>query len=134
MLPRTSARRLATALTLAATLGACSDDRPGPLEPDAIAPTAAVSAADAPAAQLSSDAVARLLPALNKDAATPVGRALRELDAKLADAKSTLAARERSLKVVENTLAQFTTAGRTDSADLDAMRLAVADVRALLHL
>jgi hypothetical protein len=34
---------------------------------------------------------------------------------------------------VENTLAQFAAAGRADAADLDAMRLAVADVRTLLQ-
>jgi hypothetical protein len=132
----TSTRRLtalATALALGAVLGACTDDQAGPLAPDSFAPTTAIGAATAPAAQLSADAVARLLPALGKDAATPLGRALRELDAKLADAKATPAARERSLRVVENTLAQFAAAGRADAADLDAMRLAVADVRTLLQ-
>ena len=131
---RTSARRYATAFLLAAALGACSDDQAGPLAPDTFAPTVAVTAATAPAAQLSRDAVVRLLPALNKDAATPVGNALRALDARLADSKATLAARDRSLKVVENTLAQFTPTGRTDAADLDAMRLTVADVRTMLQL
>ena len=134
MLPRIPARRYATALLLAATLGACSDDEPGPLAPEESVPSAAVGAGTSPAAQLSSDAVGRLLPALNKDALAPVGNALRELDAKLADSKATLAARDRSLKVVDNALAQFTATDRADAADLDAMRLAVADIRTLLSL
>jgi hypothetical protein len=132
MIPRIPARRYATALLLAATLGACSDDEPGPLAPDESVPSAAIGAGTSPAAQLSGDAVARLLPALNKDAVTPVGKALRELDAKLADPKATSAARSRSLKVVDNTLAQFAATSRTDAADLDAMRLAVADIHTLL--
>jgi len=134
MLPRIPARRYATALLLAATLGACSDDEPGPLAPEESVPSAAVGAGTSPAAQLSNDAVTRLLPALNKDALAPVGNALRELDAKLADSKATLAARDRSLKVVDNALAQYTATDRADAADLDAMRLAVADIRTLLAL
>jgi len=35
---------------------------------------------------------------------------------------------------VDNTLAQFAATSRTDAADLDAMRLAVADIHALLAL
>ena len=122
-------------LALGGALTACTNDQPNPLAPSESTPSAIVSAtgSGSAAAMLSGDAVTRILPALQKDAAVPVGRALKDLDAKLRDGASSVAARDRATTVVDNTLAQFTNTGRADAADLDAMRLAVAEIRTLLH-
>ena len=93
---RGPALMLAT-LALGAALTACSDDQPNPLAPSESVPSAIVSATGSAsiAAMLSGDAVTRILPALQKDAAVPVGRALKDLDAKLRDAASSVAVRDR---------------------------------------
>ena len=81
---------------------------------------------------LTADAIDRLLPALEKDAAAPVGNALRSLDAKLRDASASLATKDRAAAVLQNVLAQFVDPARPDAADLDAMRLEADDIRAAL--
>ena len=82
--------------------------------------------------ELTADAIGRILPALEKDAAAPVGNALRTLDAKLRDASASTDAKARAAATVQNVLAQFTDPARGDAADLDAMRLEVDEIRASL--
>jgi len=83
--------------------------------------------------ELSADAIGRILPALEKDAAAPVGNALRALDTKLRDPNATTEARARAVTTVQNVLAQFTDPLRPDAADLDAMRLEIDDIGAVLQ-
>ena len=83
--------------------------------------------------ELAADALGRILPALEKDAATPVGNALRALDTKLRDPNATTEARARAVTTVQNVLAQFTDPLRPDSADLDAMRLEIDEIGSVLQ-
>ena len=131
----TLAQRALTFLSLSALLGlaaACAEraDPTGPLaEPagNSLAATSSTTPAD-----LTADALGRILPALEPDAAAAVGNALSTLDATLRDRKAAAVAKDRAAAAVHNVLAQFTRA-RADAADLDAMRLQVDEVRALLR-
>lgn len=122
-------------LVLGAALGGCTDGGSAPTAPGQMVASAAALNGDAtsPSSQLSADALGRVLPALEKDAAAAVGNALRELDARLADPRAPREAKERSLAAVESVLAQFTDASRVDAADLDALRLDLAEIGALLR-
>ena len=120
--------------TIAVALAACVDQE-SPTTPRR--PPVAIQAADmlrptVTPNDLTADAIDRLLPALGKDAASPVGNALRGLDAKLRDAGASLAAKDRAAAVLQNVLAQFVDPARPDAADLDAMRLEADDIRAAL--
>jgi hypothetical protein len=129
------AQRALTFLSLSAVLGvvaACAEraDPTGPLA-DPTGSSLATASSSVPA-DLTADAIGRILPALEQDAAAPLGNALTALDAKLRDRKATGAVRDRAAAAVQNVLAQFTGA-RPDAADLDAMRLEVDQVRASLR-
>jgi hypothetical protein len=121
-------------LGLAAALAACAEQA-DPTAPQSHAAEAALPAtsASAAAAELTADAIGRILPALDRDAATPVGNALRTLDAELCDPRATAEARARTVAAVQNVLARFIDTRRADAADLDAMRLEVGDVQASLQ-
>ena len=134
---RSAYRRLtrhATALGLIAVIGACADQS-SPTSPAGAAAVPSPSHATTLAvlqSELTADAIDRILPALEKDAAAPVGNALRTLDAKLRDPGATTAAKDRAAVTVQKVLGQFTDPARVDAADLDAMRLEVDAVRAAL--
>jgi len=129
------AQRALTFLSLSAVLGvvaACAEQA-DPTSPfaESAGSTLAAASSSVPA-DLTADAIGRILPALEKDAAAPVGSALSALDAKLRDRKATTSVRDRAAAAVQNVLAQFTGA-RPDAADLDAMRLEIDQVRASLR-
>lgn len=121
-------------LGLAAALAACAEQA-DPTAPQSHAAEAALPAtsASAAAAELTADAIGRILPALDRDAATPVGNALRTLDAELRDPRASVAARASAAAAVQHVLGRFADTRRADAADLDAMRLEVGDASATLH-
>jgi hypothetical protein len=119
---------------IAAALAACSE-RANPTAPQhspAVDRSLAAAEPSVAPTELTSDAIVRILPALEQDAAAPVDNALRALDAKLRDADATAGAKDRAAATVQNVLAQFTDPARADAADLDAMRLEVDQIRASL--
>jgi len=129
------AQRALTFLSLSAVLGvvaACAEqaDPTSPLK-GSVGSNLAAASSSLPA-DLTADAIGRILPALEKDAAAPVGSALSALDAKLRDRKATASVRDRAAAAVQTVLAQFIGA-RPDAADLDAMRLEVDQIRASLR-
>ena len=123
----------AIAFTVVTTLAACAEHG-NPTSPStSVVPSVPrLTTLVVAQTELTADAIGRILPALEKDAAAPVGNALRTLDAKLRDASASRDAKARAAATVQSVLAQFTDPARGDAADLDAMRLEVDEIRASL--
>jgi hypothetical protein len=123
----------AIAFTVVAALAACAEHgNPTSPSTSVIPSVPRLTTLVVAQTELTADAIGRILPALEKDAATPVGNALRTLDAKLRDASASTNAKARAAATVQSVLAQFTDPARGDAADLDAMRLEVDEIRASL--
>jgi hypothetical protein len=120
---------------LVATLVGCGDQATptSPAKSGAVTSTARSTRIAVLQTELAADAIGRILPALEKDAAAPVGNALRTLDTKLRDPNATTDARARAVTTMQNVLAQFTDPLRPDGADLDAMRLEIDEIGSVLE-